>query len=126
MGRDDLRRHLAPTATIRERVEGLLAVGLSAAELSEVTRTTESTVRNWVAGDTEPRPDAEMALDYLRAVAKALLDGGMAPDRALRWLMSLDPDRFGTERPIDVLRTTPMRVLSAALDVTLDEPGVVV
>ena len=122
----ELLFHLAPTATTSERVEGMLSLGLKANELADVTGATESSVRNWIAGDTEPRPETAMALDYLRAVLKALLDGGMEPERAVRWLTSLDPSRFGEERPIEVLQTTPGRVLSAAIDETLDEPAVMI
>lgn len=126
LSRQELIAHLAPTATTSERVEGLLSLGLKANEVATVTGTTESSVRNWVAGDTQPRPEAAMALDYLRAVLKALLDGGMEPERALSWLMSLDPHRFGDQRPIDALRTTPGKILTAAIDETLDEPAVVI
>lgn len=121
----ELLRYLAPTATTKERVKGILAVGMTAGELAEITGTTESGVRHWAAGGTEPRPEAAMALDYVRAVLKALLDGGMEPERALRWLMSLDPEHFGSERPFDVLQTAPMRVLTAALEIGLDA-GVVI
>jgi transcriptional regulator with XRE-family HTH domain len=100
-------------------------VGIHASELAELTGTTESSVRHWLTGGTEPRPEAAMALDYVRAVLKALIDGGMEPERGLRWLMSLDPEHFGSERPFDVLQTTPMRVLTAALEIGLDS-GVVV
>lgn len=120
LGRKDLEHYLAPTSTTKERVEGILAVGMSASELAELTETTESSVRHWLGGNTEPRPEAAMALDYTRAVIKALLDAKMEPERIFRWLMSLDPEHFGSDRPFDVLKTAPMRVLTAALEIGLD------
>lgn len=120
LGRAALRGYLAPTSTTRERVEGILAIGMPAADLAELTETTESSVRHWLGGKTEPRPEAAMALDYTRAVVKALLDAEMEPERVLPWLMSLDPERFGEDRPFDVLKTAPMRVLTAALELSLD------
>lgn len=121
---DELARLLAPTATNAERVKGILALGMPVNDLAELCKTTESGVRHWLGGETEPRPEATVALDYVRAVLKALLDGGMEPQRALRWLMSLDPKHFGAERPFDVLQTTPMRVLTAALEMGLDAEAV--
>jgi hypothetical protein len=118
--RKNLQRFLLPTSTTRERVEGILAIGMSATELAELTETTESSVRHWLGGNTEPRPEAAMALDYTRAVIKTLLDSGMEPERILRWLMSLDPEHFDTDRPFDILKVAPMRVLTAALDISLE------
>jgi predicted transcriptional regulator len=116
----DLADFLAPTSTTKERVEGILSIGMAASELAELTETTESSVRHWLSGRTEPRPEAEMALDYTRAVVKALLDAGMEPERIYKWLMSLDPEHFGSDRPFDVLKTAPMRVLTAALEIALE------
>jgi predicted transcriptional regulator len=101
-------------------VKGILGIGMSASELADLSGTTESSVRHWLGGETEPRPDAAVALDYVRAVVKALLDAGMEPERILRWLMSLDPEHFGTERPFDVLKVAPMKVFTAALEVALE------
>lgn len=120
LGRKDLLRYLAPTSTTQERVQAILGIGMPASDLAELTEMTESSVRHWLSGSTEPRPEAAMALDYVRAVLKALLDAGMEPERALRWLMSLDPERFGNDRPFDVLKTTPAQVLTAALEIGLD------
>lgn len=67
-----------------------------------------------MAEETEPRPDAAIALDDLRATAKVLLDGGLEPARIVSWLMSRDAASFENGRPIDCLRRSPVRVLSAA------------
>jgi hypothetical protein len=125
LGKKELQRLLAPTSTTKERVEGILSIGMPASDLAELTDTTESSVRHWLSGNTEPRPEPAVALDYTRAVVKALVDAEMEPERILRWLMSIDPEHFDSERPFDVLKAAPMRVLTAALEIGL-EAGVVV
>lgn len=114
LSRKALAELLAPTATTSERVRGLLGLGLQPIEIAKAVGVgSTSTLRNWIASGTEPRPDAVIVLDDLRATAKILLDGNLEPERIVSWLMSRDP-LFDSERPIDLLPSTPMRVLSAA------------
>lgn len=121
VSRTELLRLLGPTATTAERVNGLLGLGLHPADIgTALGGTTASTLRNWIAGDTEPRADAAISLDDLRATARALLEAGLEPQRVVSWLISRDP-RFEGQRPIDILATTPTRVLSAAFEQVLDE-----
>jgi hypothetical protein len=108
-----LKRLLSPLATNAERVRGLLLLGLAPATIALATRSSVSTVRNWTAGDTQPRMDAEVVLDDLRMTARMLLDG-YEPERVARWLTSRDPDRFDGSRPVDMIRLDPMDVLAAA------------
>jgi transcriptional regulator with XRE-family HTH domain len=111
----DLQQSLAPTATTAERVKALLAVGLTAADIAELTGVSVSAIRNWSAGQASPRPDAERVLDDLRHTVAVLLDSGLEPDRAARWLKSRRTDEdFDNERPIDLLREKPLSVFAAA------------
>jgi DNA-binding transcriptional regulator YiaG len=109
----DVEEMLAPTATTSERVRGLLALPLSPAVIATATNSSPSTIRNWSIGQTEPRPDAAIALDDLRMVAKALLKH-LEPERAARWLTSRDPNRLDGMRPVEMIRIDPMAVLAAA------------
>jgi hypothetical protein len=114
---------LSPTATTAERVNGLLGLGLHPADIgTAVGGATPSTLRNWIAGATEPRADAAISLDDLRATARALLEGGLEPQRVVSWLISRD-GRFEGQRPIDILARRPTLVLSVAFERVLDEPG---
>lgn len=122
LDRRELDHLLAPTATISERVKGLLGLGLPAAEIAKAVGVgSTSTLRNWATGDTEPRADAVIALDDLRVTATVLLDGGLEPERAVSWLLSRDPKHLENERPIDIVRTAPMKVLAAAHDIAIED-----
>ena len=121
----EVNQLLIPTATTGERVRGLLALGLHPQEISTALGgTSASTMRNWVAGASEARADAAIALDDLRATAKALLDAGLEPKRVAHWLRSRN-ERVRGERPIDVLPSNPASVLSAAFELILEDPAVV-
>jgi hypothetical protein len=115
----ELDRLLLPTATNSERLAGLLALGLGCQVIAATTRSSTSTLRNWKTGQTEPRSDATIILDDLRMIAKTLIDGGLEPERAARWLTSRDPDRFDGARPIEIVPIDPMEVLAAAHAITL-------
>ena len=112
----DLLNELATTATTSERVRALLAVGLSPAFLATATGTSPSTIRNWTSGSTQPRPEAKLALDDIRAVAATLLDAGLEAERVAEWLTSRDADRFDGLRPIEMVVRDPLAVLAAARD----------
>lgn len=106
--------HLATTATTSERVQALLAIGLSPAFLATATNTSPSTIRNWSNGGTQPRPEARLALDDIRAVAATLLHAGVEPERVAEWLTSRDPERLEGLRPIEMVVRDPLSVLVAA------------
>jgi hypothetical protein len=110
----ELDRLLHTTATTRERVRGLLAVGLHTSDIADAAGVSESAVRNWSSGQTEPRPHPEVILDDLRAAARVLIAGGIDPARAVRWLKSRNREPLHDQRPLDVLPVDPMRVLAAA------------
>jgi hypothetical protein len=114
---------LASTATTSERVQALLAIGLRSADIARCSGVSQSALRNWSAGSAQPRPDAAVALDDLRTVAKVLLDGGITRDRAVSWLTSRDPEQFHDCRPLDLIRSEPMSVLAAAHGAVLDAHG---
>jgi hypothetical protein len=98
----------------------LLVIGLRSADIARCSGVSQSALRNWSAGSAQPRPAAAVVLDDLRTIAKVLLDGGIATDRAVIWLTSRDPDRFHDCRPLDLIRTEPMSVLAAAHGAVLD------
>jgi hypothetical protein len=115
---------LAPTATTGERVQGLLDLGLHPQEISTALGgTSASAMRNWIAGTSEARAGAAIALDDLRATARALLDAGLEPKRVAHWLRSRN-EKFEGQRPIDVLPINPSAVLSAAVELILEVPEV--
>jgi transcriptional regulator with XRE-family HTH domain len=115
----DLRDRLGTAATTSERVRGLNEVGLPASQISRAIGVSPSTLRNWVAGQAEPRLDAAITLDDLRAVTTVLLDGGMEPERISKWLISRDART--RERPIDQIASRPTDVLTAAVDMVMDD-----
>jgi hypothetical protein len=109
---DELEEWLKPSATISERVHGLLEIGLHASDIAKTTGVSVSALRNWSTGQARPRPDASIALDDLRASARILLEGGMHPDRIAQWLAGWNPKIEG--RPLDIIGTRPMDVRAAA------------
>lgn len=122
---EELQALLRPTATTQERVRGLLEVGLQTRHLASVTGVSDGAIRTWLAGAVEPRPNASIVLDDLRTTIKLLLDHGLEPERAALWITSRDPERFGDDRPIDVLPKRPSSVLAAAVGQVLghDDQG---
>lgn len=124
LSQSELQQLLSPTATTGERIQGLLGLGLHLDDISTALGgTSTSTMRNWVAGATEARANAAIALDDLRATAKALLDAGLEPRRVANWLISRN-EKFEGQRPIDVLPANPSAVLSAAFERVLENPSV--
>lgn len=117
---EDLRVLLAPTSTTPERLRGLLALGLTGAAVASAVGVSASALRNWTAGIAEPRADAAITLDDLRAAAKALLDGHVEPARVTSWLTSRTPRLRGNQRPLDLLATTPVEVLVAVHEHVLE------
>jgi DNA-binding NarL/FixJ family response regulator len=111
-GHADIIRLLAPIATTPERIRGLLALGLSATHIALATKVSPSTVRNWTRGEAVPRAEAATVLDDLRTIARALLEGGLEPERAGAWLTSRDAPT-GT-RPLDNIAVRPADVFAAA------------
>ena len=113
MDEDFDERLLARTSTHGERVRGLLAMGIHAEELASATNAAVSTLRNWSAGQSEPRLAAAVVLDNLRTTATVLLKE-FEPARAARWMTSRDPERFDGLRPLDYIAVDPLDVLAAA------------
>lgn len=116
--REELQEQLRQRSTTTERVRGLLDL-LGPSLIAHATGVSVSSVRNWSAGQGQPRPTAALALDDLRAVAKTLLDGEMEPNEVAAWLISRNP-RTG-ERPIDLIAKRPTEVLGEATSEVLVE-----
>jgi hypothetical protein len=115
----DLSRLLLPTATASERTRGLLVL-IHPAILADAVGVKVTSLRNWASGQSQPRSDAAITLDDLRATAKVLLDGGVDAERASAWLTSRDPSAWEGMRPVEAIRVDPMDVLGAAHDVVLE------
>jgi len=109
---------LRPIATTSERVHGLLTIGLHASEIAAATGVSVSGLRNWGTGQAEPRPDAAISLDDLRATAKILLDGGMEQRRVAHWLRGWNPNLEA--RPLELVSERAMDVRAAALGAVLE------
>jgi hypothetical protein len=81
--------------------------------VAKATDVSPTAVRKWIEG-TEPRADAAMTIDDLRATVVVLLEAGFEPVRIRSWLLSRDPYLLDSKRPVDCLASKPMSVLSAA------------
>jgi hypothetical protein len=108
----NLLQKLGPTSTVRERVQGLIAV-LEVPFVAKTIKVSYTAVRKWQNG-TEPRADLAMAIDDLRSVVAVLLEAGFEPSRIRSWLLSRDRVWLKGKRPIDCLADRPVEVLSAA------------
>jgi hypothetical protein len=115
----DLSRLLLPTATASERTRGLLVL-IPPTILADTVGVKVTSLRNWASGQSQPRSDAAITLDDLRATAKVLLDGRVDAERASAWLTSRDPSRWEGMRPVEAVRVDPMDVLGAAHGVVLE------
>jgi hypothetical protein len=107
-------RKLGSFSTTTERVEALTSI-LDAPLVARAAGVSPAAVRNWIDG-AEPRTDAAMALDDLRSVVAALVDGGFEPRRVKNWLLSRNSEWLAGERPIDEIARVPTMVLGAAHD----------
>src|SRR4029077_16804072 len=107
-------RALAGTASPQERINALLAIGLTVEELSLALGVAENTVRNWADGAAAPRRAADRALDDLRTVVLALGEHGVESSRAVNWLRSRKGAGLGNQVPLELLRRDPLLVLAAA------------
>lgn len=120
MSENDPIKLLATTATIAERTRGLLML-LPPTIVADAVGVRASSLRNWVSGQSQPRSEAAILLDDLRATAKVLLDGGIEPGRATAWLTSRNPENWDGMRPVEAIRMDPMDVLAAAHGVVLEQ-----
>lgn len=103
----ELTALLGPTATVAERVEGLLRMGLPGAVIAEVVDVTPRTLRRWLREEPRTygvRRRQQERLDDLRVAAYILVkDGRIGHDYAAHWLIAQRmPDG---DRPVDLLRT---------------------
>jgi hypothetical protein len=118
-GNKELSKLLAPTSTTSERTRGLLVL-LHPTILADAVGVKVTSLRNWSSGQSQPRSDAAIALDDLRATAQVLIDADVDANRAAAWLTSRDPSTWEGMRPVEKIRIDPMDVLAAAHGVVLD------
>jgi hypothetical protein len=86
--------------------------------VARATSVSSTAVRKWAEG-TEPRSEAAMAIDDLRALTVVLLEGGFEPERIRSWLVSRDYDWLDGARPLDEVAKRPGLVMSAAHDAVI-------
>jgi hypothetical protein len=110
---DTLQDWLKPAATTPERTKALIAAGVPSWAIAAATGSSTGTVRNWQLGETEPRPQAALLLDYLRASMSILIQGGFPPNRAALILQSVE-ENPPYERPIEIIGERPERVIDMA------------
>jgi DNA-binding transcriptional regulator YiaG len=112
---------LRPTAPTTTRVEALLELGLEAEELAAALAVTPTTIRNWARGTASPRRIAVRAVDDLRRAVVILADGGITGETAGQWLRSRQGGVLKDERPLDIVRKDPVRVIAAATEYAIEQ-----
>lgn len=106
---------LKASSTTSTRVEGCLALGISAGELVEMTGVSDATIRNWRAGVCRPRHQGGRVLDDLRSVVKILVTGGLQSEEVLAWLRSIATEGpMVDKRPLEIIATEPDLVRKVA------------
>lgn len=115
---------LGATAPTPSRVEALLDLGLEAEELADALDVTPTTVRNWARGSASPRRVAVRAVDDLRRAVVILADAGITGSTAGQWLRSRQGGILEDERPLDIVRTDPVRVIAAATEYGIEQQEV--
>jgi transcriptional regulator with XRE-family HTH domain len=106
-----------------------LALGLEAEDLADALGVTPATVRNWIRGTATPRREPVRVIDDLRRVVVVLAEAGIVGAGAADWLRSRQGEPLqDDDRPLDVIRKDPVRVLALAHEVVLaheeqEEPG---
>lgn len=113
---DGLRR----TASAQQRVQRLLAIGLTVEDLALACDVSETTIRNWAAGNVAPRRLAEYALDDLREAVAIMTAAKVDGQEASQWLRSRNTTMLDGQRPIDVIRTDALLVFAAIQHLLLD------
>lgn len=112
---------LMPTAPTPTRIEALLELGLEAEELAAALAVTPTTIRNWTKGTASPRRVAVRTVDDLRRAVVILSTGGVTGPDAGQWLRSRQGGILNEERPLDVVRQDPVRVLAAATEYAIEQ-----
>jgi hypothetical protein len=123
-GPEELEELLGPMSTTRERVSGLVAL-MGASRIAESAGVSESSVRNWLSGQAEPRSRTATTLDDLRSVSLMLLEGGLDVERIGMWLTSRDGDGLRphieiAKRPAEILTAASAIAMEGRLDATED------
>lgn len=121
--RETLATRLAPTSPTPTRIEVFLKLGLEVEELAAALDITPNTVRNWLNGDATPRRAAVRVIDDIRQTLLVLSEVGIEGVDAAQWLRSRQGGALENDRPLEVIRTDPVRVLAAAHGLVVGEGG---
>lgn len=99
-------------ASVAQRVQALVALGLTRAQIADALGVSSETLRQWQKGDGAVRPSNRQLLDELRYAALLLVDAHGDAAAAHRWLMSRHaPD---APRPIELFPERAEAVVAAA------------
>jgi hypothetical protein len=104
---------LDPRASVGDQIAAILEAGVTVEELTRLVDVSSSSIHNWRSGKAVPRADAALILDDARQAVLVLREAGAKDHAPGRWLRGRNR-QLGNERPLDVLRSDPMRVLAAA------------
>jgi len=103
---------LGATAPTPLRIKGLNELGIDIEELAEALDVTPATIRNWINGSAVPRRAAVRAVDDLRRAVVLLSEEGIEGADAAQWLRSRQGGPLDNDRPLDVIREDPVRVIA--------------
>lgn len=103
---------LAATAPTPLRIEGLIGIGFELEELAEALDVTPATIRNWLKGSAVPRRATVRTVDDLRRAVVLLSEAGIDGVDAAQWLRSRQGGPLDNDRPLDVVREDPVRVIA--------------
>jgi hypothetical protein len=111
----------AHRATVDETPDAIASflVGLLGASLTaHLAAVDESTVRRWMSGEREPRPDNERRLRNASQIARMLLHND-ANHTVRAWFIGMNP-QLDDEAPADVIRDGRFREAMAAAKAFMD------
>lgn len=112
---------LGETAPTPLRIQGLIDLGIEVEELAEALAVTPGTIRNWLRGSAFPRRATVRAVDDLRRAVVLLSEVGVDGADAAQWLRSRQGGPLDDDRPLDVIREDPIRVLAAIRGLVFDD-----
>jgi hypothetical protein len=120
---DEPKGSLKPQASVADRVEGLLGIGLPVEAIAETLGVTSRTVKRWRTGESRPPWSRRDGLDLLRVCAYILVkEGHVHPEYAGRWLLARTLPTG--DRPLDLVKAGRQdEVLKAASAVAVMAVG---
>jgi len=112
---------LGATAPTPLRVQALIDLGIELEELAEALAVNPATIRNWLKGSAVPRRPTVRSVDDLRRAVILLSEAGITGEKAAQWLRSRQGGPLDNDRPLDVIREDPVRVIATIRGLVFDE-----